>query len=918
MLSDCDDASGVAQKVKEPDQDHPNDRALIEANPDALVAISPHGVITDVNESMVRLTGVPRESMVGTDFSGYFTDAALACQLCTTVLANGIVTNFSLVLRHEDGHLLDVVYNADVYRDIAGGIRGVCATARDVTESRTIELQFRTFIESAPDAMLLISGAGMILLMNSQTEHLFGYRRDELLGEAVEVLVPERFRGSHPGHRSTFFREPRLRPMGQGLDLWGLRKDGSEFPIEISLSPIESPTGLTVGATIRDVTIQKTASRYARSLLEASLDPLVTISPAGKVTDVNEATVKVTGVSRERLIGTDFSDYFTAPEQAREGYQQVFAKGSVTDFPLTIRHEYGHLTDVLYNASLYKDVCGNVLGVFAAARDVTESRRAEQRFRSVFESAPDSMVLIGKNGMILLINSQTEHLFGYRRDELLGQAVEVLVPTRFRGGHPKHRSKFFREPLPRPMGMGLDLWGLRKDGTEFPIEISLSPIDSPQGVTAAATIRDVSLQRSASRYARSLLEASLDPLVTISPEGKVTDVNEATINVTGASREELVGTDFFNYFTEPERAREGYRQVFAKGFVTDYPLTIRHRNSRLTDVLYNGSVYKDDTGEVLGVFAAARDVTESKRVMREFSETKTLLDNIFQSSTRYSIIGTDLEHRILSWNEGARRNYRYEAEDVIGRNAQILHTPEDVTSGIVGEMLAAAFEKGVAEGEFERVRQDGTRFWANVVVTRRNDATGNPIGYLLMSNDISDRKQAEERARATSRYARSLIEATLDPLVTISPDGKITDANEATAYVTGVPREALVGTDFSSYFTEPENAREVYQQVFAKGSVTGFPLTIRHRDHGLTEVMYNASAYKDTSGNVLGVFAVARDITGQRRAEAEIAEQRGKELDRLAELERFQRLTVGRELKMIELKKAIMELQKTVAKTGAE
>ncbi len=680
MLSDCDDAGGVAQKVKQSDQDRPYERCLIEANPDALVAISLDGIITDVNEGTVRLTGIPRESMVGTDFSGYFTDAALARQLCPTVLANGIVTNYPLVLRHEDGHLIDVVYNAGAYRDNAGEIRGVCATARDVTESRTIELQFRTFIESAPDAMLLISGAGTILLMNRQTEHLFGYRRDELLGEAVEVLVPDRFRGAHPGHRS----------------------------------------------------------------------------------------------------------------------------------------------------------------------------------------------------------------------------------------------KFFREPLPRPMGVGLDLWGLRKDGTEFPAEISLSPIESPHGLTAGATIRDVSQQRSASRYARSLLEASLDPLVTISPEGKVTDVNEATINVTGASREELIGTDFSDYFTEPEQAREGYRQVFAKGFVTDYPLTIRHGNGRLTDVLYNGSVYKDAAGKVLGVFAAARDVTESQRVMREFSETKTLLDNIFQSSTRYSIIGKDLEHRIVSWNEGARRNYRYTAEDVIGRNARMLHTPEDVASGAVTAMFATVLETGVAEGEFERVRKDGSRYWANVVVTLRNDAAGNPIGYLLMSNDISERKQAEEQARTTSLYARNLIEATLDPLVTISPEGKITDANEAMAHITGVPREKLVGTDFSDCFTEPGKAREGYQQAFAKGFVTDLPLTIRHRDRTLTEVLYNASVYKDTHGSVLGVFAVGRDITGQRRAEAEIAEQRRKELDRLAELERFQRLTVGRELKMIELKKEIKELQSAAVKNGVE
>ncbi|MBI3935106.1 MAG: PAS domain S-box protein, partial [Acidobacteria bacterium] len=125
-----------------------------------------------------------------------------------------------------------------------------------------------------------------------------------------------------------------------------------------------------------------------------------------------------------------------------------------------------------------------------------------------------------------------------------------------------------------------------------------------------------------------------------------------------------------------------------------------------------------------------------------------------------------------------------------------------------------------------------------------------------------------------------------------------------------------IGTDFSNYFTEPEKAREGYRQVFAKGSVTDYPLTIRHGDGQLTDVLYNASVYRDARGNVLGVFAAARDVTAQRRAEGQVAEQRARELERLAELERFQKLTVGRELKMIELKKEIEELKRKVAPVG--
>jgi len=259
-------------------------------------------------------------------------------------------------------------------------------------------------------------------------------------------------------------------------------------------------------------------SSYSRSLLEASLDPLVTISPQGKITDVNEATIKVTGVSREGLVGTDFSNYFTEPDKARDGYRRVIAEGFVRDYPLTVRHVSGGTTDVLYNASVYNDENGMMQGVFAAARDVTERRRMEE---------------------------------------------ELKV---------------------------------------------------------------------ASKYSRSLLEASLDPLVTISPEGKITDVNKATEEVTGLKREQLIGSDFSDYFTEPLKAREGYQKVISAGFVKDYPLTVRHTSGRTIDVLYNATVYADDNGRMQGVFAAARDVTERKRmeenlrrVMLEVQESVNVL-----------------------------------------------------------------------------------------------------------------------------------------------------------------------------------------------------------------------------------------------------------------------------------------------------
>src|SRR5258706_637334 len=299
-------------------------------------------------------------------------------------------------------------------------------------------------------------------------------------------------------------------------------------------------------------------------------------------------------------------------------------------------------------------------------------------------------------------------------------------------------------------------------------------------------------------------------------------------------------------------------------------------------------------------------------IMGTTEQTLDFIGNILESSTEYSIIGKDLNGKILLWNEGARRLYGYEPEEVVGKeNSSILSVPEDVAAGKHEEIMAAALSDGKWEGTLFRQRKNGTRFTARVVITPRRDGAGKAIGFLLISKDMSAEIHLTEELKATQFYARNLIEASLDPLVTISPEGKITDVNAASVQVTGLEREQLIGTDFSDYFTEPGKAREGYQRVFAEGFVTDYPLTIRHKGSRLTDVLYNASVYKNDRGEVLGVFAAARDVSAQKKAEAEVAEQRSKELERLAELESFQKLTVGRELKMIELKKEIADLRRS-------
>ena len=486
-------------------------------------------------------------------------------------------------------------------------------------------------LNSANFSSIATDEKGVIQIFNIGAERMLGYAACEVVNQMTpadisdpqeviaraEALSIELGTTIAPGFEALVFKASR--GIEDIYELTYIRKDFSRFPAVVSVTALRDAKNTVIGYLLiaTNNTARSQASQYARSLLEASLDPLVTISPDGKITDVNEGSIKATGAARAELIGTDFSDYFTEPAKAREGYQQVFALGSVVDYPLTIRHRNGRLTDVLYNASVYKDVSGNVLGVFAAARDVTDRKQAENKFRSLFESVPDALVVVNRLGEIMLVNSQTERAFGYARSELLGKKAESLVPERFRGRHGEYRNNYFSDPFSRAMGTNRSLCALRKDGSEFPVEISLSSLDTEDGRLVCAAIRDVTDRKQASEYARSLLEASLDPLVTISADGKITDVNEGSIKATGVARAQLIGTDFSDYFTEPSKAREGYQQVFALGSVVDYPLTIRHRDGRLTDVLYNASLYKDSGGAVLGVFAAARDITARKRVEAE-------------------------------------------------------------------------------------------------------------------------------------------------------------------------------------------------------------------------------------------------------------------------------------------------------------
>ncbi len=358
------------------------------------------------------------------------------------------------------------------------------------------EAELRAVTDAATDAIVSADAAGAITYFSKGAERLFGLTAAEAVGAPLTVLMPERFHDPHRRGLRRFVMTGEGHFVGNRVELVARRHDGAEFPVELSLGAWRSEEGTRLTAIVRDITERKHSEAvrsFLAAIVDSSHDAIVGMTLEGTITSWNKGAERLYGYTAEEMVGRSIS-CLVPPGHADEVPTLLarLERGELVESYEAVRRcKDSRLVHVSLTVSPIRDASGKIIGASTVGRDITERKRGELQFMDLLESAPDAMVIVDGWGQVAMVNAQAEALFGYAREELVGEPVEQLVPERIRGQHVRHRTAYQREPKLRPMGAGLELHGRRKDGTEFPIEISLSPVETENGKIVTAAIRDI-------------------------------------------------------------------------------------------------------------------------------------------------------------------------------------------------------------------------------------------------------------------------------------------------------------------------------------------------------------------------------------------------------------------------------------------
>ena len=546
---------------------------------------------------------------------------------------------------------------------------------------------------------------------------------------------------------------------------------------------------------------------------------------------INDTELRWLGYRREEMVGRmKLPDVLTPQGRAifEEAFPRLKTDGVLRDLELEFVRKDGTRLPVLVSATVVRDERGEFVASRSIVYDLTQRKRTDSQFRAILQAAPDAILICNRQGTLTLANSQAEKVFGYRLDELVGISIETLIPSRFRANHSVHREGFFSNPQTRPMGTGLKLCGLRKDGTEVPVEVSLSPVQTDDGWMALAVVRDVTerrlseddLRRSEDKY-RSMISAMAEGVVVQERNGTISACNESAERILGLTESQIMGRTSvdprwkaihedgspFPGETHPSMIalHTGQRQ-------SNVCMGVRRPDGNLNWILINAEpIFYPGTNLARAVVTTFSDITERKKIEEELRKSEERFQIALKNSPTV-VFNQDLELRytwingpVLGWAEGGW----------LGKTDGELIEAESAAR--LTAIKRRVLETGKGTRQEVLVRHGGATAYYDLTVEPLRDINGNIDGITCAATDITRVREAERAIQRQEAQISAFFESSPVGMALLSRDLRYLRVNQQLARINRVPAGEHVGKTISEVLpTLASTVEPMFRKIFTE------------------------------------------------------------------------------------------------------
>ena len=770
-------------------------------------------------------------------------------------------------------------------------------------------------IANAPDPVFVADLEGKILQANDAVSHLLGFRQDEVLEQSLSRFIsPEETR-----EFTAALREVVERGVTRNVVLSPRSASGEVIPTSLNASALRDPSGSVIGAIgiLRDMRELDKARAYAESLIKNAPDPVFVSDLEGKILQANDAVAQLLGFQPDELIEQSLSRFISAQEtrEFTAALREVVERGVSRNARLNPRSASSEIIPTSLNASALRDPDGKVIGAIGILRDMREQDKARAYAESLIKNAPDPVFVSDLEGKILQANDAVSQLLGFRQDEVLEQSLSRFIS-------PEETREFMAaldEVVERGVTRNARLNPRSASGEIIPMTLNASALRDTEGevIGAIGILRDMREIDKARAYAESLIKNAPDPVFVSDLEGKILQANDAVFALLGFRPDELIEQSLSRILS-PDETREflaALREVVEReertgdiqgerGVTRNVVLNPRTASGEIIPTSLNASALRDPDGKVIGAIGILRD-------MRELDKARAYAESLIKNAPD-PVFVSDLEGKILQANDAVFSLLGFRQDELLEQSLSRFISAEETRE------FTAALKEVVERGVSRNARLNPRSASGEIISTTLNaSALRDPDLRVIGAIGILRDMREQDKARA---YAESLIKNAPDPVFVSDLEGKILQANDAVFALLGFRQDELLEQSLSR-FISVEETREftaALREVVERGVTRNARLNPRSASGEIIPTTLNASALRDPDGKVIGAIGILRDMRAYEKAVRDLQESKAELQEKIHDLEKFEEVVVGRELKMIALEKELEMLRREIGKAKSD